>query len=222
MLQVLSGMDPQRVVFAYDPTTFAARVAVLSGAPSQLCTLIRDCLHPNAQQRPTQEAVIDCLRRVTEVYASPAGKPAQKLLSPLIPPGSPQLTSLLTGSLRWLTSPAALSVARSGLWCSPDLDADEGQQSGKMSPKFSTFRSASRGVAGVIYGVSTLKQGGYSCAAVQPLVEAAVDWLLRHEPSPDDQMPGLHFGEAGVAVALCSAISSGPHRGRRLGRALPE
>jgi lantibiotic modifying enzyme len=40
-------------------------------------------------------------------------------------------------------------------------------------------------------------------------VNLAVDWLLSHEATPDDQMPGLHFGEAGVAVAIAEAVKSG-------------
>jgi hypothetical protein len=38
---------------------------------------------------------------------------------------------------------------------------------------------------------------------------AAIDWLLDHRMTPDDQMVGLHFGEAGVAVAIAEAVARG-------------
>ncbi|MGI4871136.1 MAG: lanthionine synthetase LanC family protein [Janthinobacterium lividum] len=208
MLFVLSGLDPRRVIFAYDPVDFAARCAVLSGAPPALCALICECLHPSALQRPQQEAVVNCLQQAHEVYTTGArrGAPVAAFHSAWARPE--HLAALVAGSVRWLTSPAARS-AYTGLWCSPELTAEEGLQAGKVSPKFATFRSASRGVAGVIYAVSTLKKAGYSYDSLQPLVEESIDWLLRHEPSPDDQLPGLHFGEAGVAVAICAALDSG-------------
>jgi hypothetical protein len=40
-------------------------------------------------------------------------------------------------------------------------------------------------------------------------VNSTVDWLLAHHETPDDQMPGLHFGEAGVAIAIAESIASG-------------
>ena len=33
-------------------------------------------------------------------------------------------------------------------------------------------------------------------------------WLISHPPVPDKELPGLHFGTAGVAVALAEAISA--------------
>jgi lantibiotic modifying enzyme len=64
-------------------------------------------------------------------------------------------------------------------------------------------------MSGVVYALARLKRSGHVPAAADESVARAVDWLLAHHPTSDDQMPGLHFGEAGVAVAISEAVASG-------------
>ena len=75
--------------------------------------------------------------------------------------------------------------------------------------EYRLYRSANRGVAGVVYLLARLARHGYLAESARARVGQAVDWLLTHAPTSDDQLPGLHFGEAGVAVALAEAVRSG-------------
>jgi lantibiotic modifying enzyme len=95
-----------------------------------------------------------------------------------------------------------------GLWMSPDLSSSE-HGSLRLVQGFRVYRSASRGVAGVLYCVAKLHRHGFVRPGAAEQAGAAVDWLLDHRPTPDDQMVGLHFGEAGVAVAIAEAVASG-------------
>ena len=70
-------------------------------------------------------------------------------------------------------------------------------------------RSANRGVAGVLYALGRLARCGHRLAAGDGRALCAARWLLRGPAAPDAGMPGLHFGEAGVAVALVEAMAGG-------------
>lgn len=76
-------------------------------------------------------------------------------------------------------------------------------------PEYTMYRSANRGVAGPLYLLSRLVSAGVELKNIQERAEEAVDWLLAHHDTPDDQLPGLHFGEAGVAVAIAEAVRAG-------------
>lgn len=71
------------------------------------------------------------------------------------------------------------------------------------------LRGLYRGAAGGLYCVARLAGCGYRH---QPLLERAdrlQAWLLSDRESEDRPLPGLHFGEAGVAVALQAASRVG-------------
>ena len=87
----------------------------------------------------------------------------------------------------------------------------------ELNSNYALHRSASRGVAGVVYALARLPKLGVTGTDVQDRVEHAVDWLLMHAATPDDQLPGLHFGEAGVALAIAESVHGGLlERGRWL------
>lgn len=75
--------------------------------------------------------------------------------------------------------------------------------------EYGLLRSVHKGVAGPLYLLSQLHDNGYEQFNAQTKIEFAVDWLLRHESTNDDQLPGLFFGEAGVAVAILKVVNSG-------------
>jgi hypothetical protein len=59
-----------------------------------------------------------------------------------------------------------------------------------------------------MYVLARLYRLGFRVPGIPENIDAATDWLLQHADTPDDQMPGLHFGEAGVAVAIAEAIAA--------------
>lgn len=119
---------------------------------------------------------------------------------------SSHYSTLAMEGLRWLVSGAARSTE--GLWLSPDLGASSEHASLKLVSGFRVYRSASRGVAGVLYTMARLHRLGVRVEGLEKEVTRAVDWLLSHQDTADDQMPGLHFGECGVAVAIAEAIAA--------------
>jgi hypothetical protein len=67
-----------------------------------------------------------------------------------------------------------------------------------------------RGVSGVLYPIARFARFGVeSSSLTDQEIRNAVDWLVRHESTDDDQMPGLHWGEAGVCLAIVELVESG-------------
>jgi hypothetical protein len=118
-----------------------------------------------------------------------------------------QLPQLIEGGLRSLLEDA-ISDPASGMWLSAALEGNTHEALMASSGSYEVRRSANRGVAGVVFLLSRLARFGYSTKRARDRVQHAIQWLLNKEPAPDEQIPGLHFGDAGVAVAIAEAISS--------------
>ncbi len=98
---------------------------------------------------------------------------------------------------------------QSQLWASPEIGASVDELHLQSPHAYRLYRSANRGVGGVVYTLARAHRFGFDVTDAARQVGLAVDWLLAHAPTPDDQMPGLHFGEAGVAVAIAESVKSG-------------
>jgi hypothetical protein len=191
----ITGFDPRRMSLAAD-ADLAGRLAMLSGAPSALVALAVDLLAADPADRPAIAEVEARLRRIdarTVAISSLADRADD---------------ALLDGALSWLVA-GGLRDDRTGLPLSPELQALGHDASLSVPQAYRLFRSANRGVAGVLYGAARLVRLGARAAQVGDFAERAVDWLLAHAATPDDQMPGLHFGEAGVALAFVEAVDAG-------------
>jgi serine/threonine protein kinase len=195
---LITGLDPHRVLYAQTPHR-AAQIEALSGAHPALCALAATCVSDDAELRPSACACHDV---VTEILAS-SNVPAHD--SPTPNPDS--LRPLVIEGLHWLLRTARRD-RQTGMWLSPDLDSGE-HASLKLVNNYRVYRSANRGVAGVLYTISKLHRFGFRFDQAREEAEKAVDWLLGHQDTPDDQLPGLHFGEAGVAVTMSETIAAG-------------
>jgi hypothetical protein len=193
MICATTGMDPQRVLHARTGDRPAQLRAL--GMPAPLAAIAGLCIDEDAARRPTIAAIaatLDALAggAVAAVQDDPA----------------PDYRIATRGGLRWLIDGAPRD--ESGMWQSPDLDSGE-HASLKLVHGYRTYRSTNRGVAGVVYLIAKLHRFGFDVPGGRERVAQAVDWLLAHHGTPDDQLPGLHFGEAGVAVAIAEAIAAG-------------
>jgi hypothetical protein len=200
---LLTGLDPRRIHHARSPDPTGQLVA-LSGAPLSLASLVAACIAPAEPSRPQLDQV---LVRLNEARAE-VGRPGTAM---------PRRTAMAARGRRFASFAAAgaqgllSGVHRdpaSGLWLS-HVSGPSGAANQPLSPEYEVYRSASRGVAGVVYALSRLRQLGRAPEAALGVIADAVDWLLAHHPTADDQMPGLHFGEAGVATAITEALASG-------------
>lgn len=175
-----------------------ARLARLSGADTALCDVVAACLEAEPGNRPAMADVL---------LALSAAEPDGSSRSATLPPEPADLAAAVDGGVRWLLDGAPRDD-RTGMWLSPVLEAAHAPHAAPVA-EWRVYRSANRGVAGVVYLLARLWRHGVTRDdRVPAAVERAVDWLLAHHESPDDQMPGLHFGEAGVAVAVCEAIAA--------------
>jgi hypothetical protein len=90
------------------------------------------------------------------------------------------------------------------MWLSPlgTPDAISGSYS-----EYGPLRDAHHGVSGVVYLLSTLvRLGLLHKPDVEPAILKGLEWLNDSEPS---RLPGLYFGEAGVALAWHEAALAG-------------
>jgi hypothetical protein len=205
MILATTGLDPQRVLYA-TPQYRLDQLVSLSGAPILLCSIVADCVSPQVEKRPSIEAVAATLREVRDSLVDSPDVETSSRLQSLKPSDCDR--DLILSSLRWLLVGAPRDEVHAQ-WISPEIESSKHDATLRLPDAYRLYRSASRGVAGVVYVLCRLHRMGYAVESSQTVVGGAIDWLLDHHPTPDDQMPGLHFGEAGVAVAIAEAVRSG-------------
>lgn len=93
------------------------------------------------------------------------------------------------------------------LWPSP-LRVDDQFEQKYSNGRYTVYRSIYDGVAGVVYVLSNLAKEGYSQKTLRSRVRHSVNWLIDARGALDGDLPGLYFGNAGVAVAICEAVSA--------------
>jgi hypothetical protein len=206
MINLFTGLDPRRVLYA-TAKDLADKLCILSGAPRSMCRVAGDCVAADPNERPSLEDLAESLEGAfREVAQSEVtfGQDQRRATRRFRRSGDVMIGS----AIKWLLDGAPRDPV-SCLWVSPELEASNHDATMRVTDPFRVYRSASRGVAGVVYVLARLHRFGFSAPSTAAHVQVAIDWLLSHEYSPDDQMPGLHFGEAGVAVAISEAIRAG-------------
>jgi serine/threonine protein kinase len=191
---LLAGLDPRRVLFGAARVN-GHRLAALSGAPLPLARVVAACVAQDPRRRPSLDVL------------------AEALSTP--PPGTrPRVASDVRDRTGRALAPAArglvhdvLQDASTGLWLSPVIQNNTPHEQTVSS--YGLHRSTSRGVAGVVFVLARLARFGIVEDGTRERVNRAVDWLLSHAKTPDDQLSGLHFGEAGVALSIAEAVASG-------------
>lgn len=202
IISSITGLDPHRVLFGRAKIR-AKQLQDLSGAPKALCELAARCVAEDSSLRPSCEELHGEL--------SSAAVRLQGLTTMAVHVSRlnfDEMTNLAAAALRWIIISAPRDEIH-GMWVSPEIEATGHDATLKSPHAYKLYRSSSRGVAGVLYTIARLKRAGFSEASVPACVESSVDWLLSHVGTPDDQMAGLHFGEAGVAVAIAESIAAG-------------
>ena len=162
------------------------RIAHLTGVTTDAAEALAACMSPHASARPTLDDLRERLRRSLTPQERPRGT-CNEISMDRILSGLLDLTIVDSERVLWLSESAGNST----------------------NEELELRRSANRGVSGPLYLLARLHKHGVTDPRVIHQANHVVDWLLRHEWTPDDQMQGLHFGEAGVAVAISEAVSAG-------------
>jgi serine/threonine protein kinase len=196
LVLALCGGDPRAVV-AGSGTDLVRRLETVSGgAERQLLEITARCLDPVAARRPQMADVARCL-------ALPSAARVHW------PTRAPVVRSTLAHTIRAGVSGLLESAPRDAdtrLWLS---SSDESAPDGREPGPLQLLRDGHHGVAGIVYGLARLVRGGWAEAdGIRPEMQRALSWLT-HSHGEGDRLPGLYFGDAGVAVALLEAKASG-------------
>jgi hypothetical protein len=180
------------------------QLRVLTGTPSELIEVVAHCVDESPERRPQladlRRALSSATRRLSAFARS---RPAPPSVEEVRREAAGLRDAMVAGLLH-----DVILDQETGLWLSALVRSGR-HEPAERAAGYALHRSASRGVAGVVYMLARFARCGCTDTALQPRVEQAVDWLLTHAPTSDDQMPGLHFGEAGVALAIAEAVRAG-------------
>jgi hypothetical protein len=207
---ILVGVDPRRILFSEDRHRAARLARMAQGVRAPLLDGICRALDPDEGRRPhlaeLQELVARSARDAVAIAPGAALPPPFSIAARAEGRRRSERRRML-GDLvrRGRDSMLAEAAKRGGLWLSSRSGAHEDESAGV----YEIERHANRGVAGVVYTLARLSRYGHGNLATTRAVRRAVRWLLANEPPRADRIPGLHFGEAGVAVAVSEAIAAG-------------
>jgi class IV lanthipeptide synthase len=203
LIMALTGLDPQRAQFAA-PEDRARQWSAFSGKiDAPLAELAARCLEASASQRPPLQEIRSVLQERRDAVATRALASPSDQFVPLVRAGcNPAVDAGLRGLLDQVPSVA------DGLWLSRAFDSDHGPH-GATGGRFEMRRGTNRGVSGVLYVLGRLARFGHRTSTGSARARRAAAWLLSGAAAPDSGMPGLHFGDAGVSVALAEAVAGG-------------
>jgi tRNA A-37 threonylcarbamoyl transferase component Bud32 len=206
MAWLFTGIDPRRLLYAGERGRMR-QLCVLGGLPDALAQLVSQCLATDPLRRPSICEVGEILQVERARAATSVTRPVRAGLVSQSRDDSAlgQIDRCLPKITHGLLHNVLLD-SQTGLWLSPRGGVHERTE---ITSNYALHRSANRGVAGVVYALARLARFGVGGRDVHDRVRQAVDWLLTHAATPDDQLPGLHSGEGGVALAIVEAVQSG-------------
>jgi serine/threonine protein kinase len=206
-LFILTGLDPARVIKRTFNELHSALAHLTGGAPQSLLESIAQNLSPNYEERIGLEKLGDVIDTcITECAADQQKR--RNVTSPCYP-SEVQVAELIESGLHGMIN-NTLRDPDCGLWASAEVQSTR-QREARLThvSAYALYRHGFRGVAGPTYVLSRLARFGWHSEALRQDVRNAVDWLYG---TPADLnppcLPGLFFGEAGVAVAIAESIAA--------------
>ena len=203
MLLMVTGLEPGRYLFAKNNNGRGLqRRLVKDGVHPVLAAQIRKCLARHPGRRPGIAEIAAAIKvaqgEVTYVTQKNGhGKEISKK----------SIHGFIEEGLKGVLYDTRLAK-ENGLWLSPQLQHDHSHLAtgdGALEMR----RGAGTGISGVVYLLARLKRLPMGSPEVGSLVKSAVDWLLSGHEAPDSGLPGLYFGDSGVAVSIAAAIKHG-------------
>jgi hypothetical protein len=194
LLLLLTGTDPQRIqhgAAAFLPQRLAAwmgvRVTPELEVVASACALF-------GNERPTLSRLDEALSRMFE--QSPAAGVRTDL----------DFGEAAARGARGLVQSVAFG-GDADLWLSYAFSDPVSHREGRR-PQYQLMPDANRGVAGVVYLTAQLRRAGLASDELLHVTERVLEWLLSASP-PAGDLPGLHFGSAGRALATVEAWAAG-------------
>lgn len=206
---VITGIDPRRTLYV-EADRRVGEILSLTGAGEELKALavaIAGGLQADRSGRITLEQLLRAVRKTASALEGGTSAMALETVGRAV--SDDTLKSLLAGAVEGLLHRAPRDQSR--LWLSLPLGAGD---QGVDRDKLELLRSAHCGISGVLYMLAQLARHGWGAVgAIQDDAQRAASWLLANAPTADQNLPGLHFGEAGVALSLHEAVAAGIVKG---------
>lgn len=193
ILYAITGLDPRRLPMPERSDDWRSLRRLGRSLSSRLWSALKAGLAPESRDRPSLSILRGALREDLRV-PKPAHQTRRK---------SSELRTLLVSATASLSSPALVDGG-SGMWLSAPITT---HPQGAQRPEIR--RSFNRGVAGPLYYCARFHRHFDLPDDVRRLCENTAAWLTGDREAADYGMPGLHFGEAGVLLALYEARSVG-------------
>lgn len=203
MIYMLTGLDPRYILLRNEKNLTDKLNIITRGAPKELIELIVNCVKENPLDRPS----LNMIKTVLQKYSTIGNQhflitdkqvniiQNEKLLSD-------KIKDLIKRGQQGLLKEVVVDQP-SGLWLSAKINE---KMDTLNDGSYEVYRDANKGVAGVIYMLGRLARFGYVNNEVSDRVQQIIPWLIVED---ERKLPGLHFGNAGIAVALVEAISGG-------------
>ena len=185
-LFALTGLDPRRLSRPDQQAEWRGLRRSFASLDPRAVDLIAAALSYAPEERPLLSDMAEALR------LTPTSNPI---------PGH-DAADLLHSGTATLSSPALLTGGDVGLWFSIPI-------SGNQSDGLELRRSLNRGSAGPLFYCANYARHFDLPEDLTRAARANADWLIKDRGAADAGMPGLHFGEAGVLLALYTALDAG-------------
>ncbi|UOD33135.1 protein kinase/lanthionine synthetase C family protein [Massilia violaceinigra] len=202
ILFALTGLDPRRTLFARGQSRARNVRHLAASVPDALLDVLLAGVDDDPLARPTLEAIGQQLAAYQASLRTGCAPTATVLAAAPAIDFAACAHAAGLGLLRH-----AFRDPHSGLWLSAGIAHAGGGQ--EQAASYELRRGANRGVAGVVYALARLQRAGIAVDDAAPALKPAVEWLLSDAITPDRGMPGLHFGDAGVAVGIAEAVCAG-------------
>ena len=192
ILYAITGTDPRRLPVWAPTANWRSLRDLVRSIDARLWSALQSSLSPAPADRPRVVEVRDALLLAHRVSPRRRRDPGT---------AGVDLEELLHGGVASLTSPALGDS--SGIWLSAPV---AGGARGESYPEIR--RSLNRGVAGPLYFCARYARKHHLTEDVSEACKRNAAWLIEYRDAPDHGMPGLHFGELGVLLALYEARQS--------------
>jgi serine/threonine protein kinase len=200
LLQVWTNISPNKLTDA--PINELEDKVYFFIPDQQIGNIIIQCLQPQPGDRPALATV----RGIVHQYKSDLLKKVNRPASKPVLFSKEDILDTIQQALGTLGSPI-LADAEMG-WFAEDMKKQDNGDKNRINKAW--HASYNTGAAGIIYLLSKIKMAGFNVDATLPYVQKGLDLISRkYIDSSISPSPGLHFGAAGIAASLTTAIEYG-------------
>lgn len=205
MILAVTGLDPRRLIQLSTNKLYDKLNQMTAGLPPNLLKLICSCVTSNPKKRPAMRKIADELFQLVNNAKEPGSYQTKKGKLKIFQPhlSDNNIFDILEKGIHGMLHHTPVTQ-NTGLWLSPKINNNHTHQN---FTELELRKGIHRGVAGVIYTLSRIQKfTEINCNT--PELEQKIKWLINENLVIDAGMPGLYFGDAGIAVAINESIQN--------------